>query len=230
MTKNIFITGGTKGIGFACAKQLAKLGHRVGVSSRSLSSEKRALCREYGLELFELEVTDVNSVANCFDPIIQSWQQIDVLVNNAGVGVFAPFEEISSNNIENMITTNLTGALYCTQKIWPLMRQQGFGRVINIGSIANDYALKGNVVYGASKHGLAGMTRTLTEEGKDRGVFATLVSLGAVYTEIWHGREGFDKSEMLDLDATARMITQIIEAPYNMRIDEIKIYPPKGAL
>jgi NAD(P)-dependent dehydrogenase (short-subunit alcohol dehydrogenase family) len=210
------ITGGQKGIGLAIAKRLRSLGATVYATSRSKEPK--------------LEVTSEESVKDLFTAIRKKHGRLDFLVNNAGTGVFAPIEQISADDWINVLATNLTGAFLCTKAAMPLLRRARDPRIINIGSIADHRAIPMNSAYAASKFGLRGLSLSLSEELKETKVRVTLLSPGAVYTEIWAGREGFRRSDMLAPAGIAEIVVEILAKPNDVRIDEVKVYPPKGLL
>jgi NAD(P)-dependent dehydrogenase (short-subunit alcohol dehydrogenase family) len=129
-----------------------------------------------------LDVRDEASVTHCFQALYKQYGRLDVLINNAGIGVFRPFEDISLAEWDDVLRTNLTGAFLCCRAAFPLLRNTGGGRIINIGSVADRVPLAGNAAYGASKFGLRGLSQILSEEGKDDRIRVTHLSLGAVYT------------------------------------------------
>jgi NADP-dependent 3-hydroxy acid dehydrogenase YdfG len=110
------------------------------------------------------------------------------------------------------------------------MRARGGGRIINMGSIADHRAIAGNSAYAASKFGLRGLSLTLAEEGADCGVRVSLVSPGAVATAIWADRDGFDPTEMLQPRDVAETVLDIVRRPLSVRLDEVRLLPPKGVL
>src|SRR6185437_8477610 len=125
-------------------------------------------------------------------------KKLAVLVNNAGIGVFKPFTDITLNEWNSMIQTNLTGAFLCSREATKLMLANGGGRIINVGSIAEKIPLANNVAYGASKSGLKGLSNILNEEYKHDKIRVTHICLGATYTDIWADRPEFSKDNMLD--------------------------------
>jgi NAD(P)-dependent dehydrogenase (short-subunit alcohol dehydrogenase family) len=230
--KLVLVTGGTRGLGLAIANALAAQGARVITTSRRSNVRLHPSTQLKPGEIFvaNLDVTKEKTVDQLFSWIDRAFKSLDVLINNAGVGVFKPTDQISSAEWHTTIDTNLTGSFLCAQAAFRLMKKQKSGRIINIGSICDHVALPDNIAYAASKYGLRGLTEVLNEDGKGFGIRATLVSPGAVYTEIWHGRKGFKRQDMLEPSDVAEAIVDIARKPARVRIDEIRIVPPKGIL
>jgi len=228
--KLIVVTGGSRGIGFAVAEHLAKEGAIVIAASRKaplLSQLTRAPTGT--LTPARLDVTNEESVLNLFNAC-DRWGRLDVLVNNAGIGIFAPLEQLSLSDWNQVLATNLTGSFLCSREAFRRMKLQRCGRIIHLGSVADYTALPSNGAYSASKYGLRGLNGVLNEEGKAFGVHSTLLSLGAVATEIWQGRSGFNLSDMLQPAQVAETVVHLVGQPPELRIDEIKMLPSKGIL
>lgn len=223
--KVALVTGGLQGIGRAVALDLARRGARVVVTSRS--PERGA---PDGVEVRRLDVRDEAAVTACVDEVARAFGRLDVLVNNAGVGVFKPMLDTSSDELRAVFETNVFGLWACATAAARQMKRSGGGRILNVGSIAACFAIPENGAYGASKWAVRGLTEVMNAEWHPYGIFATLISLGAVHTDIWEGREGFDPRDMLPLGAVAEAIGQVAATPAGVRIDEIKIFPPRGVL
>lgn len=227
--KTVLITGGARGIGQAIARLLAEHGAAVIATSRGAAVE--ALKPEFGKTVLTgLDVTSERSVADLFKRVDHACPRLDVLVNNAGIGIFKPLAETSLEEWNQTLNTNVTGVFLCSREAFLRMKRSGGGRILNIGSVADHHALAGNGAYGASKHGVRALTEILNEEGKAHAIRASLISPGAVRTEIWQGREGFDPSEMLAPQDVAESVLDIVRRPLHVRIDEVRIVPPKGIL
>ena len=177
-----------------------------------------------------MDVTDEASVTSMFDRAEKALGPITLLVNCSGVGVFAPILELSVQDWRKTIDVNLTGAFICAREAFKRMKAAGGGRIIHMGSVSDHLTLADNAAYAASKHGVRGLTGVLNEEGKPCSVRATLISLGAVYTSFWHSRPEFSPADMLSMDEVAQTIWEIARKPLNVRVDEIRLLPPKGVL
>lgn len=215
--KVVVVTGASRGLGKAMADAFELEGAKVVRASRQTNPA--------------LDVGSEKSVLDFFSWLDNAHGRIDAIVNNAGVGVFKPITDVTLDDWQQTLSTNLTGTFLCSREAFKRMKAQGSGgRIVNIGSISDYLTLEQNGAYAASKFGVRGLTGVLNEEGKRFGIKASLVSPGAVYTEIWKGREGFDSRDMLQPRDVARAVLTILSAGDHVRIDELKLMPPKGVL
>jgi NAD(P)-dependent dehydrogenase (short-subunit alcohol dehydrogenase family) len=220
--RNAIVIGGTGEIGKAVLARLRAEGLRAVCASIDVSPETSQDIR--------VDVTDESSVASMFDKAEEELGPIALVINCSGAGVFAPIPEISAHAWRLTIDVNLTGTFLCAREAFIRMKAQGGGRIIHLGSVSDHLTLAGNAAYAASKHGVRGLTGVLNEEGKACSVRATLISLGAVYTSFWHSRPEFSPDDMLSVDDVAQSIWEIAQKPLNVRVDEIRLVPPKGVL
>ncbi len=224
------VTGAARGIGKAVADELRERGVTVIGTSRLGNSSPIQEHTPAGPDPVQLDVRNEAQVLETFKYVTKVYGRIDILVNNSGVGTFCPITETSLEAFKEMIDTNLTGAFLCSREAMKLMKARAGGRIINIGSIADHSALSGNGGYSASKFGLRGLNGVINEEGKLSQIRATLVSLGATYTEIWKSRPEFSEKDMLSVSEVAQLISDIAVKPLSMRIDEVRLSPSKGIL
>lgn len=160
---NVLITGGTGGIGFAVAEHFARLGHHVilaDINSNQLESRRQELAAAgYQASSILLNLTEQSSIEAC----AQAYQ-IDILINNAGVQHVARLEDFPEEKWQQLLQVMLTGPAMLTKAVLPRMQQQGFGRVINIGSIHALVASPYKSAYVAAKHGLLGFSKVVALE------------------------------------------------------------------
>ncbi|WP_246944194.1 SDR family oxidoreductase [Bacillus pinisoli] len=229
--KVVIITGAKRGIGKATATLLASEGACVWITSRQVQSPHEYPVAQPGevQEVF-LDVTDEKSVVTLFEKALSTFGKVDALINNAGIGIFKPVEETTLYEWQNVINTNLTGVFLCCREAFALMKHQGGGRIINISSISGYIPLANNGVYGASKHAINGLSQILNEEGKHENIRVSIVSPGAVLTEMTANIEGLRSEDMLNPEDVAESILDIVRRPLHVRIDEVKIFPSKGVL
>jgi len=230
MSKLVLITGGRIGLGFALAEQLKEAGAIVIVTSRQVQFNNATNLKPGEIFSQQLDVTQETSILQLFTWLRSLPCKLDVLINNAGAGLFKPIEEIQTSDWELIIQTNLTGAFLCAREAFKLMKNNGGGRIINIGSVANKIPLINNIAYGASKWGLHGLSVNLNEEGKVHRIHTTHVTLGATYTDIWKTRPEFAKEDMLDPVSVASYLAHLVMLPLSMTVNEIEILPEKGVL
>lgn len=229
-TKTILVTGADRGLGRVVADRLVHLGHRVIATSRTYKYTHDTIVSGEKLIKQYLDVTNEDSVKHLFGWLNLLNIKLDVLVNNAGMGIFKPLVETTLKEWNDVIQTNLTGAFLCSKEACKNMQTGGGGRIINIGSIASKIPLACNAAYGASKSGLKLLSDILNEEKKHEKIRVTYVTLGATYTDIWKTRTGFKKEDMLDPALVADYLSYIALLPLEMRIDNVEILPEKGIL
>ena len=175
--RRALVTGAGRGIGAEIARELARAGFQVIVSSRT-ASEIEALAAEIGGEAI---VADMSSAAD-IAALAARAGAVDVLVNNAGTAISAPLHKIKLEDWNGLLQLNLTGVMLCTQAFLPHMVEQGWGRIINVASVAGLSAQKYLSAYAATKHAVIGMTRALADELATRGVTVNAVCPGFVDT------------------------------------------------
>lgn len=181
--KIIFITGASSGIGRAMAEFLHQKGYKVYGTSRNPQQYP-----ESKVKLVALEVTDVGSIRKAVEQVIEIEGKIDVLINNAGVGITGALEEIPSEEIKRNFDTNLFGPIEVIKAVLPQMRKQKSGLIINITSIAGYMGLPYRSVYSASKGALELITEALRMEVKQFGIEVTNIAPGDFATNIAQGR------------------------------------------
>jgi len=172
------VTGASSGIGEAAARALVGAGFTVyGTSRRATPGEKR------GDVLFlPLDVTDDESVADAVREVLDRSGRLDVLVNNAGLGVVGAAEETSVEQARALFETNLFGSMRMTRAVLPHMRQQRSGRIINVSSIVGLIPVPYMALYAASKHALEGYSESVDHEVREYGVRVLLVEPGFTKT------------------------------------------------
>ena len=163
------VTGASSGIGRACAQQLASAGLTVYGTSRHPARYHR----RGALPMLALDVRHDNSVRACVDRVMAETGRIDVLVNNAGVGMEGAVEETSLNEIRAVLETNFFGAVSMMRAVLPIMRKRRSGRIINIGSAVGFLPMPYAAAYCASKHALRGFSESLDHEVRGLGILAS---------------------------------------------------------
>jgi NAD(P)-dependent dehydrogenase (short-subunit alcohol dehydrogenase family) len=187
MAKTIFITGASKGFGKIWAEAFLQRGDKVVATARNLDA-LRELIRKYGDAILPIQL-DVNNREACFAAINQAkahYGNIDVVINNAGYGLFGTIEETSEQEARDQIETNVFGLLWVTQAALPVMREQGYGHIIQISSVLGVATLPVLGVYNASKWAVEGLSETLATEVKEFGIKVTLVEPNGFSTD-WAG-------------------------------------------
>ncbi len=181
MTKRppvVLVTGVSSGIGRAVANAFAAKGFEVFGTSRDPQTTEPVA----GVELVRLDVTDDASVSAAVSTVVQRAGRIDVLVNNAGAGVFGAAEETSTAQAQQLFDTNFFGLLRLTREVLPYLRAQRSGRIINIGSVLGFLPSPYGSVYAASKHAVEGYSESLDHETREFGVRVSVVEPGYTNT------------------------------------------------
>ena len=235
MSKIVFITGASSGIGAACARKFAKEGYTLLLNARSvdkLQAIKTELENVYGTDVHILpfDVRDREAAAKALTTLPESYQTIDILVNNAGLALGMDKEyEGTEENYDTMIETNITALLMITRLVVPGMVKRGKGHIINIGSVAGDIAYPGGSVYCATKAAVKVLSDGLRMDLVDTPLRVTNVKPGLVETnfsvtrfagdkeradKVYHGIKpltGEDIAEVVYFAASAPAHVQIAE-------------------
>ncbi|UUC44479.1 SDR family oxidoreductase [Flavobacterium cerinum] len=183
MGKVVLITGGSSGIGKAIGELLFQKGYTVYGTSRNPEKVQQTI-----FPLIALDVRQTDTIHQAVKTIIDKEGRLDVLINNAGVGITGPLEEIPADEIRNNFETNLFGPIEVMKSVLPYMRQQNSGLIINITSIAGYMGLPYRSVYSASKGALELITEAMRMEVKSFGIHITNVAPGDFVTNIASGR------------------------------------------
>lgn len=233
-TRVAIITGAARGIGRAAALRLASAGYAVGLidildaDTNAVEAEIRAGGGQ--AEAYHCSVTDADALALAFAQHIQTYGWPDVLVNSAGIGLFAGVEETSRGQWRRIIEVNLTGTFLACQAILPYMRAEGAGQILNVISIAGKRAFELQSAYCASKWGALGFTRVLAQEVRAQGIRVMALCPGAVDTPFWDSNEqGFDRTRMLRPEDVADTILFLLSQPPGAVTEEMELMPSGGA-
>jgi NAD(P)-dependent dehydrogenase (short-subunit alcohol dehydrogenase family) len=185
--KVALVTGGNRGIGKAIARALAAEGARLSLLARGEEELRRAAdeLAASGAECLALpaDVTDEKQVVSAFARTLERFGRLDVLVNNAGAFDGGPLDELATEAWDRVLAVNLRGPFLCTREALRVMKRQGGGRIINVGSISAQRVRPGSAAYSASKHGLWGLTQVTALEGRAYGVACGCLHPGNVRVE-----------------------------------------------
>lgn len=237
MQKTVLITGATSGIGLACARKFAKNGDKIIITGRNrkrLDEIEKELKAE-GTEVLTLafDVRDREAAVSAIAMLPKEWQEVDVLVNNAGLALgLEPEFEGAYEDWETMIDTNIKGLLTMTRLIVPGMVERNRGHVINVGSVAGDAAYAGGAVYCATKAAVKALTDGLRIDVADTEVRVTNLKPGLVETNFsnvrFHGdteraAKVYEGVKPLTGDDIADMAVYAANAPAHVQIAEVLI-------
>ncbi len=186
--KVALVTGSSRGIGRAIALEYARQGAKVVVtynSEAALAEEVIKQIREGGREalLARVDVSDRESVREAFQAAHAEFGRIDILVNNAGINKRGYFEEITDDDWDHIMKINLKGPFICCQEVFPYMKKQNSGRIINISSVAGQYHGPKTVHYATSKAGLNTLTKVVARYGAPHNIFVNAVAPGIMFTD-----------------------------------------------
>ncbi|MBI2059825.1 MAG: SDR family oxidoreductase [Nitrospirae bacterium] len=194
--KVVLVTGTSSGFGLLAAIALARRGHWVFASMRNPSKAEalRDAATQAGIKIEEnappltlvpLDVTRNDSIHRAVHDILGRVHRLDVVINNAGIGLGGFFEDMDEADLRDVMETNFFGAVALIREVAPIMRKQGYGRIINVTSIGGRVPLPGMTAYSASKFALEGLSESLRYELKPFGVEVVLVEPGTFKTDIF---------------------------------------------
>jgi 3-oxoacyl-[acyl-carrier protein] reductase len=222
------VTGASRGIGAAVARQLSAAGVSVGLASRS--GDDLGLQNAIGLKC---DVADPAQVDAAVAATVDRFGGLDILVANAGVGAYGPFLELSPAHLDEMIDVNLKGTIYAVRAALPHLLESSAADVVTLASEAGRRGFPGEAVYCASKFGQVGFTRALDGELRERGVRCTNVCPGGVATDFalddGRGRSPDVLSGMMTADDVADVVMFVLTRPRNHRILETALRPMSEA-
>lgn len=189
MSRTVFITGATSGIGRACAVAFAKNGNRIIINGRRadlLQELAEQLKKEYQCEVLPIpfDVREKETVFEAIYNLPDEWKQIDILINNAGLALGKDhFDEAHLHDWETMIDTNMKGLLYVSKAVLPGMVDRNSGYIFNIGSTAGDIVYEGGNIYCATKSAVEAISESMRIDLLQHGIKVTTIKPGAVETE-----------------------------------------------
>ena len=207
------VTGASSGIGEAVAVGLAQRGAKVVLAARRkdrLDELADRIERAGGTALaIRCDVTDREQLASLPTVVKEAFGPCDVLVNNAGVPGGGTFENLSYQQIEDIVEVNVLGVMYGTRAFLPGMLKRHHGHIVNVASLAGRFATPGAAVYGASKHAVVAFSESLFYEVEDQGVLVTAVNPGFVKTEGFP-LVGMDRRMILTMDKVAGAVVRVV--------------------
>ena len=225
------VTGATEGIGRATALALGRAGYRVAVCART-ASRLEALVDELRREGIAAagapaDVADASQVARAVERLAGEVGEIDVLVNNAGVLIARPLEELTVEEWDVTMATNLRGLFLMTRAVLPGMRARKRGTIVNVASLAGRNGFAGGTAYAASKHGVLGFSRSLMLEVREDGVRVVAVCPGSVDTAMLRDQPMLASrpDRILRPEDVADTIVHAIRLPERAMVSELDVRP-----
>jgi len=234
--KSAIVTGSTKGIGRAIAESLVREGLNVCVSARSENEVQRAVqelseAGEGSVTGAVCDVRDYEEVRALVEHTVAEFGGLDVLVNNAGVGLFQTVEEMSPEDFRAVLETNLNSVFYCCHEAIPLMRARGGGYIINISSLAGANAHPRMAAYNASKFALNGFSEALMQEVRHDRIKVSYIMPGSVNTYFGGDVPSAEQNWQLQPPDVARVVVDLLrhdERSLPSRVEIRPSMPPKA--
>jgi 3-oxoacyl-[acyl-carrier protein] reductase len=195
------VTGAGRGIGAATARLFAEAGAQVALLDRNgagvtHTAEEIALAGGEALS-FETDITDAFAVERVLDRVVDEWEKLEILVNNAAIVKDAPLEEMTDEEWRETLDVNLRGTMVCTRAAAPHMRSRRFGRILSAASAGPRAGSPGQTAYAASKAGIVGMTQTWARELAPHGITANAVAPGLIDSDLGRTLPSEQLEEML---------------------------------
>ena len=198
MSKVWFITGCSTGFGRELAKHVLELGYRAAVTSRNINDVKDIVAQYPDTAVaIKLDVTKPGEIKEAVQQAQSAFKQIDVLVNNAGIGYFGAIEESEDEEVRRMFEINFFGLANVTKEVLPIMRKQRNGHIVNISSIGGIAAFPGIGFYNATKFAVTGYSEALAKETAHLGIKVTVVAPSGFRTD-WAGRSANNSKIVID--------------------------------
>jgi len=223
--KFAIVTGGSSGIGAACAEALAAEGAAVMATGRRFDHGEAGHPALGQVVHAGLDVTDEAEVVRRFGEL----PQLDLLVCSAGVGTFGPVVNASAKDLRAMLEVHIVGTLLCAREALRRMQPRRKGHIVIVGSHAAHRAFTDCAGYTAAKAGQLGLARVLAEEARPYDIRVTTLLPGATDTPIWDDRPGFDRSKMMKPEDVASFLIAIVARP-GISVEEVILTPPAGIL
>jgi 3-oxoacyl-[acyl-carrier protein] reductase len=230
--KTAIVTGGTKGIGRAIAESLVNAGVNLSICGRREDELHVAVSELNKLSKSRVtgtvcDVRDYAAVKALFDHTIRTFDGVDILINNAGVGIFTTVEDMTPEDFRAILETNVFGVFYCCHEAIPLMKKRGGGYIINISSLAGANPHPRMAAYNASKFGLNGFSEALMQEVRHDNIKVSYIMPGSVNTEFGGDEPDDTKSWQLQPPDIARVVLDLLEYPGRGLASRVEIRPSK---
>lgn len=230
--KVAIVTGGTKGIGRGIAEALVREGVNVCISARSRNEIDETVRSLMALGKGKATgiVADVRIYAQVqalFEFAVSQLGGLDIVINNAGIGMFESVENMPPEDFRAILETNLFGVYYCCHEAIPLMKQRGGGYIINISSLAGANPHPRMAAYNASKFGLNGFSEALMQEVRHDGIKVSYIMPGSVNTEFGGDSPSEDKSWQLQPQDIARVVIDLLNHDERSLPSRVEIRPSK---
>src|ERR1041385_6782532 len=230
--KIAIVTGGTKGIGRAIAEALVTAGAGVAITARNDDEIGKTVAELKKLGAgtaagYVCDVRDYEQVKSVVAEVAKEFGGLDILINNAGVGIFSSVESMRVEDFRAVLETNVFGVFYCCHEAIPPMKQRGGGYIINISSLAGTNAHPKMAAYNASKFGLNGFSEALMQEVRHDGIKVSYIMPGSVNTEFCGDAPDESKAWQLTPDDIARVVLDLLHHDERSLPSRVEIRPSR---
>ncbi|QSS99393.1 3-hydroxybutyrate dehydrogenase [Pontibacillus sp. ALD_SL1] len=226
----VFITGAAQGIGYEIGETFAENGAKVvlsDVNDEGVQDAAKSLT-EKGLNAIgvKADVTSEEEIEAAIDKAVETYGRLDVLINNAGLQHVSPIEEFPTDKFRLMQDIMLTAPFIATKKVFPIMKEQGYGRILNMASINGLIGFSGKAAYNSAKHGVIGLSKVSALEGAEHGITVNAIAPGYVDTPLVRGQmEDLAKSRGVELEKVLEeVIYPLVPQKRLLQVEEIADY------
>ncbi|GGD06339.1 3-hydroxybutyrate dehydrogenase [Pontibacillus salipaludis] len=226
----VFITGAARGIGYEIGETFAENGAKVvlsDVNDEGVQEAAKSLT-EKGLNAIgvKADVTSEEEIEAAIDKAVETYGRLDVLINNAGLQHVSPIEEFPTDKFRLMQDIMLTAPFIATKKVFPIMKEQGYGRILNMASINGLIGFSGKAAYNSAKHGVIGLSKVSALEGAEHGITVNAIAPGYVDTPLVRGQmEDLAKSRGVELEKVLEeVIYPLVPQKRLLQVEEIADY------
>jgi len=222
------VTGAGRGIGRAIAEALAKAGAQVFVAARSESqlADVVQAIRDAGgaATAVACDVSQESDIQHLFAQVQQQAGRVDILINNAGIGIFGPLAEMSSADFDTVMNVNARGTFLCSREAMRMMINRKSGYIINIASVTGFKGYANQSAYAASKHAVIGITKSLSLEAQKHGIRVAVVLPGGVDTDmIGDARPDLNRAELMAPEDIVESVMYLLNLSPRASVDQIYI-------
>jgi len=232
--KHAVVTGGTRGIGRKVCESLLSAGAAVAFCGRSADTVKQAEeqmgAPGHGPAVgLVCDVSKWDQVERFFGEVGGRFGGVDILINNAGIGVFSSVADLTPEDWHKVVDLNLSGVFYCCRAVVPWMKRRGGGHIIQIGSLAGKNAFAGGSAYNASKFGLNGFSEAIMQDLRYEDIRVSTIMPGSVETDFGSRRAAGQPSWKIAPEDVAEVVLDLLKMPVRTLVSRVEMRPSKPA-
>jgi len=222
------VTGGGRGIGRAVALALAQCKASVFITARTLSEIETVageIKKANGKAFFsQCDIAEEGQINQMFDKVMDNFGRLDIMINNAAIGRYGPFQNFTTSDLDDLIAVNMRGTFICCREALQRMVPQRSGYIINISSVVGFKGYENQSAYTATKHAVVGMTKTLALEAQKYNIRASVIHPGGVDTDLaGEARPDLDRSILMQPEDIAQTVLFLLSLSDRAAVDEIYI-------